>query len=71
MQNAFVHSGFFDAYTSVRDQVVLLTNLLIAKVKATQVMVTGHSLGAAMASKYLGVLLLVHQCDRLLALCLL
>ncbi|KAA8490711.1 putative feruloyl esterase A [Porphyridium purpureum] len=44
-----VHAGFAEAYISVRDEVVLLVQLLLS-IKERPVLVTGHSLGGAIAT---------------------
>ncbi|KAA8490758.1 Lipase [Porphyridium purpureum] len=44
-----VHGGFADAYISVRDEVAVLVQVLLA-IKQRPVFVTGHSLGGALAT---------------------
>jgi hypothetical protein len=48
--NAFVHSGFMDAYDAVKPAVRSAVASLIASTNATRVVITGHSLGAAIAT---------------------
>lgn len=48
--NAFVHTGFMDAYDVVKSNCRTAVASLVTKFKATQVVFTGHSLGAAIAT---------------------
>jgi len=47
---AFVHGGFMEAYESIRLDVKTAVVALVAKIKPSYVIITGHSLGAAIAT---------------------
>jgi len=48
--NAFVHRGFWDGYGSVRQPLELMVSELLATRPNARISVTGHSLGAALAT---------------------
>lgn len=51
VSGARVHRGFWSAYESVRNQLmVLLTDVAMTQVNIKHVLITGHSLGGALAS---------------------
>jgi len=48
--NCRVHSGFYDGYMYLKDQIVPVVKSLRAKYPSLPIRVTGHSLGAALAT---------------------
>jgi hypothetical protein len=48
--NAFVHDGFYKAYKALKPEVTIAVNALLSKGFATRLVVTGHSLGGALAT---------------------
>jgi len=49
VENGMIHQGFYDAWEEVYDEVMSATKTLMNDHKGTTILVTGHSLGAAMA----------------------
>jgi len=47
--NAFVHSGFYSSWISVRQQVLTALKLVYTKIEPTEFYFSGHSLGAAIS----------------------
>jgi predicted lipase len=48
--NAEVHQGFNDAYAEMSSQVISGMNKYLVKYSTASILVTGHSLGAALAT---------------------
>lgn len=48
--NARVHSGFYSAYEAIADDVVKQMKIYVNKYPSASILITGHSLGGALAT---------------------
>ena len=50
VSGAMVHEGFYDAYQAVSPKVISTVNTLLGQHTSASIVITGHSLGAALAT---------------------